>query len=101
MQGVNLINVTESSFFNTRMFNNLTKNTTISTANNQHLFRIRMRIHSEMSNHFLIPKINLHTSVALRKFITFSSLNDAIENKNIAVIGTFKHKNILIFRFLY
>jgi hypothetical protein len=92
-----LIDVAKNSFLDTRVFNNFTKNTTVSPTDNEDLLGIRVRVHGEMGNHFLIPTINPpKPNWVIRKLVPLSSLNNPVKNKHVSVIGTFKDQDILV-----
>jgi hypothetical protein len=83
------------------MLDNFPEDTTVPSTDNENFLWVGMRIHSEMSDHFLVSKGSIQSDAeAIRKLITFRSLNDSIKNEDVAVIGAFKYENILIFGFL-
>lgn len=51
----NLVDVAESGFLDGRMFDDFTKNTTVSTTDDENLLRIGMGVHGEVCDHLLVP----------------------------------------------
>lgn len=84
-----LINVAEDCFFNTFMFNDLTQDTAITSANDQDLLWVGVRIHGQMGNHLLVCKL-----------VPLSALDDIVKNQDGAVVAGFEDEDILIFALL-
>ena len=49
-----LVNVAEDGLLDTVVLDDLTEDTTITTANNQDLLRVRVGVHGEVSDHLLV-----------------------------------------------
>lgn len=54
---VYLINVTEDSFLDTLMLDDLTQNTAITTADDKYLLGIGVGIHGKVGDHLLIARL--------------------------------------------
>lgn len=81
--GHSLVNVTKNSLLDASVLDDLTENTTITTANDKDLLGIRVRVKSKMSNHLLVSEL-----------VTLGGLNSTIQNKNVTVISTLKDKDL-------
>lgn len=79
------VNVAKNGGFNSLVLKDFTKNTTVTTTNDEDLLRVGVRIESKMSDHFLV-----------RKLVSFSGLDNTIQNKNVAVVSGFENENVLI-----
>jgi hypothetical protein len=53
------------------------------------MFGVGVSVQGKVSDHLLVCE-----------FISFSSLNDAVQNKNVAVVGGFEDQNVLVEGFL-
>lgn len=49
------VNIAEYGFLNTLMFDNLTKDASVATTNDEDFLRVRVRVHGKVSNHLLVP----------------------------------------------
>jgi hypothetical protein len=71
------------------VLDDLTKDASITSANDQNLLGAWMRVHGQMSDHLLVGKL-----------ITLGALDDVVENENSAIVGRFEDENVLVFAFL-
>ena len=82
---VNLVNVAQNSLLNAVVLDDLPQNTSITTTNDQHLLRVRVREHSQVRNHLLVCEL-----IALR------ALDDVIKDEDGAVVGGFENQDVLV-----
>eukprot|EP00977_Amphora_coffeiformis_P009633 scaffold2219_cov177-Amphora_coffeaeformis.AAC.9 len=78
------VNVYHDDFFHARVTTDFTQDKTVTAAYNQNPAWIWMRTKRKMSHHFVIGE-----------FITFSQLDDSVENQNSAVLCRLENEDFL------
>jgi hypothetical protein len=81
-----LINIAQDSLLDALMLDNLTQDASITATNDQNLLWIRMRIHSQMSDHLLVCEL-----------VSLGALNDIVKNQNGAIVSGFEDQDVLVF----
>jgi hypothetical protein len=116
-QIVYLVDITEDCLLNGVMFDHFAQDASIATPNDKDFLRIRVRIHSEVGDHFLIAmavvshsklppaysfSTTRHCSSSLwnegsdiRKFVPFRALDDIIQDQHSTVVTALKDQDIL------
>lgn len=84
-----LVNVAEDGLLDTVMFNNLAKNTAITTTNDENLFGVGMRVHGEVGNHLLVGEL-----------VALGALNDIVQDQDGAIVGRLEDEHILVLALL-
>jgi len=75
-----LINIAQDSLLDALMLDDLTQDASITATNDQNLLWIRMRIHSQMSDHLLVCEL-----------VSLGALNDIVKNQNGAIVSGFEY----------
>ncbi|KAH3662402.1 hypothetical protein OGAPHI_005654 [Ogataea philodendri] len=80
-----LVNVTQNGFLDTLVLDDFSKDTTISSSNDQHLLRVWMGVQSKMGNHLLVGKL-----------VSFGGLDDSVQNQDVTIVRGLEHQHILV-----
>lgn len=71
------------------MLDNLAKNTTITTTDDENSLGVGVRVHAEVGDHLLVGEL-----------IALGGLDDVVENENGAIVGGLEDQNILVLALL-
>lgn len=80
------VDVAKNGFLDRLVFDHLTENTAVTTANNEDRLWVWVRVHSQVCDHLLIGEL-----------VPLSALNDIVKDKDGAVVAAFKDQNVLVF----
>jgi hypothetical protein len=98
-----LINIAKDSQLDAVMLDNLSKDTSVTTTNNQDLLWVWVGVHGQVGDHLLVAarffasvseSSSLCGGMNLRELVSLSGLDDAVENKNISVVGGFEDQDL-------
>ncbi len=87
--GDSLVNVTEDGLLDGVVLDNLTENTTVTTADNENTLRVGVGSERNVGNHLLVGE-----------FVTLGSLDDTVKDENVAEGGGLEDEDILEKRLL-
>ena len=80
-----LVNVTQSSLFDGLVLDDLAQDTTVTTADDEHLLGVGMRVHGKVGDHLLVGEL-----------ITLGALDDVVQHQHGAVVAALKDQHILV-----
>jgi hypothetical protein len=80
-----LVNVAEGGLLDTVVLDNLTENTTVTTANDKDLLGVGMGVEGEVSDHLLVGEL-----------IALGALDDVVEDQNVAEVGGLEDEGVLV-----
>lgn len=84
-----LVNVTQDCLFNALVFDHLSEDTAVTSANDEHLLWVWVREHAQVGDHLLVGEL-----------IALGALNDVVEDEDHAVVGALEDEHILILALL-
>ena len=82
-----LVNVAKNGLLDALVLDNLTEDTTITTANDKNLLWVWVRVHGEVGDHLLVGEL-----------VALGALDDVVKDEDHAVIGRLEDENILVLR---
>jgi hypothetical protein len=101
-----LVNVAEGGLLDTVVLDDLTEDTTVTTADDQDLLRVGVGVHGKVSDHLLVSVL-LSTTVRVcdsemdvRELIALGALDDVVEDEDGAVVGRLKDEDVLVLALL-
>jgi hypothetical protein len=101
-----LVNVAESGLLDTVVLDDLTEDTTVTTADDQNLLRVGVGVHGKVSDHLLVAAL-LSTIVRafqlwvdIRELVTLGALDDVVEDEDGAVVGGLEDEDVLVLALL-
>jgi len=80
-----LIDVAQDSLLNALVLDDLAQDTSITTADNEDLLGVWVREHGQVSDHLLVGEL-----------ITLGTLDDVVEDEDIAVGGRLEDEDVLV-----
>jgi hypothetical protein len=83
-RSTDLVNVTEGDSLDALVLEHLSDDTSVSTANNKHILRVRVRGHRQVRDHLLV-----------RELVSLSALDDIVEDKDVSVRLGLEHEDVL------
>jgi len=82
-----LVNVAKNGLLDALVLDNLTEDTTITTANDKNLLWVWVRVHGEVGDHLLVGEL-----------VALGALDDVVKDEDHAVVGRLEDENILVLR---
>ena len=102
-----LVNVAENGLLDAVVLDDLTEDTTVTTANDKNVLGVRVRVHGKVGDHLLVAMtMSIILSfmrllgVNVRELVALSALNDVVEHKNHTVVGGLEDEDILVLALL-
>ena len=89
MDARHLVNVAEGSLLNALVLDNLTENTSVSTADDQDPLGVGVRVHGQVGDHLLVGEL-----------ISLGGLDDIVQDENVAVVGGLEDEDVLVLALL-
>ena len=89
MDARHLVNVAEGSLLNALVLDNLTENTSVSTADDQDPLGVGVRVHGQVGDHLLVGEL-----------IPLGGLDDIVQDENVAVVGGLEDQYVLVLALL-
>lgn len=80
-----LIDIAEDGLLNAVVLDDLTEDTTITTADNEDLLGVGVGVHGEVGDHLLVGEL-----------IALGALNDVVEDEDVAMVSGLEDQDILI-----
>jgi len=80
-----LVNVAKNGLLDTLVLDNLTEDTTVTTANDKNLLWVWVRVHCEVGDHLLVGEL-----------VALGALDDVVEDEDHAVVGRLENEDILV-----
>lgn len=84
-----LVDVAEGSLLNTVVLDNLTEDTTVTTADDKNLLGVGVGVEGEVGNHLLVGEL-----------IALGALDDVVEDKDVAEVGGLEDEDVLVLALL-
>lgn len=80
-----LVDVAQGSLLDGSVLDDLTEDTTVTTADDENLLGVGVGVHGEVSDHLLVGEL-----------VALGALDDIVENEDHTVVAALEHKHILV-----
>jgi hypothetical protein len=102
-----LVDVAENGLLDAVVLDDLTEDTTVTTANDENVLGVGVGVHGKVGDHLLVAatmSITLSSiqllSINIRELIALGALDDVVEDKDHAVVGGLEDEDILVLALL-